>query len=90
MANFNRPIRMCVVCRERKPQNTLLRLQNLDNKLVPFTKNGRSFYICSVCIEKVKDEDNSSKMTKRFYQIFKSKNDYFFQLKEILAYVRYS
>lgn len=90
MANFNKPVRMCVLCRDRIVQNDLLRLQCIDKKLVPFTGNGRSFYICCECIKKIDDDKESSKIEKRFYHICKNKSNYLFQLKEILVDVRHS
>jgi predicted RNA-binding protein YlxR (DUF448 family) len=45
------PIRMCVCCRKKIPQNLLMRLQCIDKTLVPFTKSGRSFYLCEACVK---------------------------------------
>ena len=47
----NKPIRMCIVCRGRYKQDTLIRFQLHNEKLVKFKKVGRSSYICSNCIE---------------------------------------
>ncbi|MCK9161556.1 MAG: hypothetical protein RBQ81_04890 [Arcobacteraceae bacterium] len=44
------PIRMCVVCRKKFAQNTLLRVQCIDNTLVLFTGTKRSFYLCQECL----------------------------------------
>lgn len=44
-------IRMCVVCRKRVAQSSLLRLQIRDNMLTNFTNTGRSFYLCEGCVE---------------------------------------
>lgn len=52
--NISQPIRMCVVCRERFAQSTLIRLQCKDAKLESFSGNGRSFYICKNCIDSKK------------------------------------
>jgi len=41
---------MCVVCRGRFEQHTMLRLQCKDKQIVPFSGMGRSFYICNNCI----------------------------------------
>ncbi len=47
------PIRMCIVCRKREEQKKLLRLQVDENEKVVFYQGrGRSFYLCSSCIEK--------------------------------------
>jgi predicted RNA-binding protein YlxR (DUF448 family) len=48
--NLNQPIRMCVVCRERFAQSTLMRLQCHEGSLESYTGQGRSFYMCSLCI----------------------------------------
>ncbi len=47
---INRPVRMCIVCRQRAPQNTLIRLQCKEGELYSFSGEGRSFYICRVCV----------------------------------------
>jgi len=44
-----KPIRMCIICRGRYEQNTLIRFQLHNGKLVEFTKVGRSSYICLDC-----------------------------------------
>lgn len=43
-------IRMCIVCRNRFAQSSLLRLQIKDNRLINFTNTGRSFYLCDDCV----------------------------------------
>ena len=40
---------MCIICRGRYEQNTLIRFQLHNGKLIEFTKLGRSSYICSDC-----------------------------------------
>ncbi|MDD3463721.1 MAG: hypothetical protein PHW07_08825 [Sulfurospirillaceae bacterium] len=52
MAKINKPTRMCIVCKQRGAQDTLLRLQAQEGELVGFTKIGRSFYLCADCIDK--------------------------------------
>ncbi|MBP6497039.1 MAG: DUF448 domain-containing protein [Campylobacteraceae bacterium] len=47
---MSQPIRMCIVCRQRSPQNSLERLQVIEGKLALFSKTGRSFYICKACM----------------------------------------
>jgi len=54
---FKTPTRMCVVCRKRYAQKELLRLQcdeRIGFKLVSFSGQNRSFYLCDECIEKQK------------------------------------
>ena len=49
---MNRPIRMCINCRGRIEQHSLIRLQCIDGEVRPFRQNsGRSFYICHNCLE---------------------------------------
>ncbi len=48
---MKKPIRMCIICRERYEQNRLIRFQLKSKKLVEFTKVGRSSYICDECIK---------------------------------------
>jgi len=45
----NEPIRMCIACRERELQEKLIRLQENNNHIFPYTGVGRSFYLCSDC-----------------------------------------
>jgi predicted RNA-binding protein YlxR (DUF448 family) len=46
-----KPVRTCVVCREKFFQDSLNRLQCVDKKLVSFTGEGRSFYVCANCVK---------------------------------------
>ena len=45
----NNPIRMCIACRKREPQKTLIRLQFVTDDVVAYQGFGRSTYICSDC-----------------------------------------
>ena len=47
---FTHPLRMCISCRQRDAQNNLIRLQCVESQLSLFRGNGRSFYICNVCL----------------------------------------
>lgn len=49
--NNNQPVRMCITCRERFNQSTLIRLQCREGYLEPYMGMGRSFYLCPTCIE---------------------------------------
>ncbi|NPA55245.1 MAG: DUF448 domain-containing protein [Epsilonproteobacteria bacterium] len=40
---------MCVVCKSRLEQSSMLRLQCKSGIIVPFNGVGRSFYICNSC-----------------------------------------
>jgi len=59
------PIRMCIACRSRYPQNTLIRLRQDGNKVCAFDGRGRSFYLCIDC---VKNEKKVKGLVKRFKQ----------------------
>ncbi len=47
-------IRMCVVCKKREKQYLLNRLQCIENQLIKFRGEGRSFYVCKDCINSKK------------------------------------
>ncbi len=57
------PIRMCISCRSRHPQNTLIRLKLSSKEVVVYDGEGRSFYLCSDC---VKNEKKVKGLVKRF------------------------
>jgi len=61
----SQPIRMCIACRSRHPQNTLIRLKLLGKEVVAFDGLGRSFYLCDEC---VKNEKKVKGLVKRFKQ----------------------
>ncbi len=61
----SQPTRMCIACRSRHPQNTLIRLKHKGNEVVAFDGKGRSFYLCDVCI---KNEKKIQGLVKRFKQ----------------------
>jgi predicted RNA-binding protein YlxR (DUF448 family) len=73
------PIRTCIVCRDKREQFTLNRLQCIDKQLQKFSGFGRSFYLCDNCLV------DEKKLEKSIYRYCKNKNDYIVQLKEILA-----
>jgi len=56
---------MCIACRSRHPQNTLIRLQHKDEDIVVFEGKGRSFYLCNMCCL---NEKKVKGLTKRFKQ----------------------
>ncbi|PKT75253.1 DUF448 domain-containing protein [Helicobacter winghamensis] len=77
------PVRMCVVCRGRFPQESLLRLQYQNSKLQVFQGSGRSFYVCRNCQEAPKLSDHITricKLDKKHKEIIKT------ALKEIFLY----
>jgi len=57
------PIRMCITCRERDAQKKLLRLQEKNKNIFPYTGQGRSFYVCHACSE---NEKKIKGLMKRF------------------------
>jgi predicted RNA-binding protein YlxR (DUF448 family) len=61
----SQPIRMCIACRSRHPQNTLIRLKLSGKEVVAFDGLGRSFYLCDEC---VKNEKKVKGLVKRFKQ----------------------
>ncbi|MDR0408364.1 MAG: DUF448 domain-containing protein [Campylobacteraceae bacterium] len=50
MNKKNIPVRMCIVCKRRLTKESLCRFQIKDGNLKIFEKDGRSFYICKVCL----------------------------------------
>ncbi len=59
------PTRMCIACRSRYPQNTMIRLRQNGKEIVAFTGTGRSFYLCVECIQ---NEKKVKGLVKRFKQ----------------------
>jgi predicted RNA-binding protein YlxR (DUF448 family) len=49
MSELKKPIRMCIICRDRFEQKNLTRFQINNGKIVEFSKSGRSLYICLEC-----------------------------------------
>ncbi len=62
--NKHNPVRMCIVCRKRFLQRELKRFQYINGSLQEFTKSGRSFYLCTECID-------SKQLTKRLSSFLK-------------------
>ena len=56
---------MCIACRSRHPQNTLIRLRQEGKEVLAFDGKGRSFYLCIAC---VKNEKKVKGLVKRFKQ----------------------
>ena len=61
----SQPIRMCISCRSRHPQNSLIRLKQEEENVIAFDGKGRSFYLCDLC---AKNEKKIKGLTKRFKQ----------------------
>ena len=59
------PIRMCISCRSRHPQNSLIRLKLEGTEIIAHKGNGRSFYLCNECCV---NEKKIKGLTKRFKQ----------------------
>ncbi len=83
---FHQPVRMCIACRKREAQNSLLRLQCHEKRLESYSGVGRSFYLCHECLE------NEKKFAKALMRICKSgdKEAFVNKLKEIIAHERKS
>jgi len=77
---------MCVACRERFEQKSLLRLQCKDHRLSAYSGFGRSFYLCWACAE------DEKKTTRALARTCKSGDMKYLstQLKEIITDVRQS
>ncbi|MGB5506584.1 MAG: DUF448 domain-containing protein [Sulfurovum sp.] len=61
----SQPTRMCIACRSRHPQNTLIRFKQEDKEVVAFDGKGRSFYLCDMCVS---NEKKINGLVKRFKQ----------------------
>jgi len=61
----SQPTRMCIACRSRHPQNTLIRLKLLGQDVTAYDGLGRSFYLCEQCIQ---NEKKVKGLVKRFKQ----------------------
>jgi len=59
------PIRMCISCRSRYPQKSLIRLKLEGSDIIAYDGRGRSFYLCNVCSV---NEKKIKGLTKRFKQ----------------------
>ena len=62
--SVKKPVRMCVVCRNRFLQSELFRLQCENQKLISFKGAGRSFYVCKKCVNEKKFVNYISKICK--------------------------
>ncbi|MEA1893254.1 MAG: DUF448 domain-containing protein [Campylobacterota bacterium] len=78
---LNKPLRMCILCRDRQMQKMLLRLQCNDGSLDVFRGSGRSFYLCQNCIFEEK------KLSKALMRQCKSgdRDKFMNKLKEIIT-----
>jgi len=76
----NEPIRMCIACRERDLQKKLIRLQQDNNNIIPYSGKGRSFYLCTVCS---KNEKKIKGLIKRFKLSTENSERFVKYLKEL-------
>lgn len=74
----SQPTRMCIACRSRHPQNTLIRLKQEDDQVVAYDGKGRSFYLCDICV-------NNEKKIKGLVKRFKQNEERFKKLLSTLA-----
>ena len=56
---------MCIACRTRYPQNSLIRLKLAGKKVIAFDGTARSFYLCTACVVNQKKVKG---LVKRFQQ----------------------
>ncbi len=56
---------MCITCRSRHPQKSLIRLKQDGKEIVAFDGTGRSFYLCRNCVN---NEKKLKGLAKRFKQ----------------------
>jgi len=61
----SQPIRMCLACRSKHPQNTLIRLKQEGKDVIASNGLGRSFYLCGICST---NEKKIKGLVKRFKQ----------------------
>ncbi len=59
------PIRMCIACRSKHPQNTLIKLKQEGKDVIASDGKGRSFYLCDICST---NEKKIRGLVKRFKQ----------------------
>ncbi|AKF24325.1 hypothetical protein YH65_02135 [Sulfurovum lithotrophicum] len=56
---------MCIICRSRHPQKSLIRLKQNGKEVIAFNGMGRSFYLCRNCVN---DKKKLKGLAKRFKQ----------------------
>jgi predicted RNA-binding protein YlxR (DUF448 family) len=71
---------MCVICRARKLQKELIRLQHKNSSIIPYSGQGRSFYLCSACSS---NDKKVRSLIKRFKLSQKAQERLIEYLKEI-------
>jgi len=54
---------MCIACRSRYPQHTLIRLKQEGNEIIAYNGYGRSIYLCEKCI---RNDKKIKGLVKRF------------------------
>jgi predicted RNA-binding protein YlxR (DUF448 family) len=74
----SQPIRMCISCRSRHPQKSLIRLKQEGQEVIEFDGKGRSFYLCDVC-------SNNEKKIKGLVKRFKQDEERFIKLLKMLT-----
>lgn len=74
----SQPIRMCIACRNKYPQSTLIRLKQEGKDVIASDGKGRSFYLCDIC-------STNEKKIKGLVKRFKQNESQFRALIEILA-----
>jgi len=64
----NKPIRMCILCKDRLEKNKLLRLQYINQEIINYTYESRSFYLCYKCT------NDNNRLYGRVKKMFKQSN----------------
>ncbi len=54
---------MCISCRNRASQSSLIRLQKDEDSIIAYSGRGRSFYLCNNCVTNAKKVNG---LVKRF------------------------
>jgi len=68
---MNEPIRMCLSCRQRYTQKSMVRLQQQDaDQVIAYQGYGRSFYLCHDCIMNTKKIRSVTKRLKQDEELF--------------------
>jgi predicted RNA-binding protein YlxR (DUF448 family) len=78
MIQEKKPTRMCIICKGRYLQTSLIRLQLSSDTLTRYSGMGRSFYICPDCMER----DKTHKIVASKYRLEKEATHE--KIKEIL------
>lgn len=74
---MSQSVRMCIMCKERRLKSKLKRFQCSNKALSLYSGSGRSFYLCTSCLNK-----NDKKLLKSLSHKCKTNNEE--KIKEFL------